>query len=391
MMGPLQRRLLLDDFTTFDDEDVVKEMAPFRTEECYECRAVLTVHGCSSDTGVGVRVFRGEDGDSDAGDWEVALDRPELLTDKGEVTAVISDVGSWMKLELVIRRTIASEGLRLATVSLHVDGLRRVPATPEAAVSSTVPNDAGERGQAPSYGVKPKIAVVDRERQVRDVIVNCLIEAGMEARGAGTGESGLELVRNWSPDVLVQNCLLGSGMSGLDACRALRQDDDTVGVGILLYTDSMREELEQLAFEVGADEFFGFVCAPKARALTEIIQAILRRARPDRREPIDTEFLSLDPVRMDAHVDGTVLRFSPTEFDILRRLALAGGAPVSREELLDRCRWSRSEAVPRVDVLVLSIRRKLGAHASLIATVWGVGYALGQPPPAQDATSRTGH
>ena len=76
-------------------------------------------------------------------------------------------------------------------------------------------------------------------------------------------------------------------------------------------------------------------------------------------------------------VDGTSIELTRAEFDILAALARRPGAAVSRAALVETALDQELDADHRtLDVHVSRIRRKLGAHAGVLATVWGVGYRL---------------
>jgi DNA-binding response OmpR family regulator len=75
------------------------------------------------------------------------------------------------------------------------------------------------------------------------------------------------------------------------------------------------------------------------------------------------------------HRGGELVHLTPTEFDLLRYLAVRPGRVATREELLEQV-WGYEVAsgARTVDSHVRSLRRKLGAE--LIRTVHGVGYGV---------------
>lgn len=74
------------------------------------------------------------------------------------------------------------------------------------------------------------------------------------------------------------------------------------------------------------------------------------------------------------------LDLTTTEYEIMARLVQSAGSIVERERLLrdvfDRefCREHRA-----LDMHISNLRRKLGQHGFLIATVRGMGYSLRVP------------
>ena len=103
--------------------------------------------------------------------------------------------------------------------------------------------------------------------------------------------------------------------------------------------------------------------------------------RPSGPDVVRTEHLVMHPGRREALVDGRPLNLTPTEFDILYKLASNPDRALSRRELLDRGDKDAESVDRTVDVHVLSIRRKLGELSGLVSTVWGVGYRLGSDAP----------
>ena len=114
------------------------------------------------------------------------------------------------------------------------------------------------------------------------------------------------------------------------------------------------------------------------RELVARIRALLRRADPAPAGTIDRIRLGrlvIDPpTRRVLNGDETV-HLTPTEFDLLHRLALTPHVVYGRRRLLEEVWGYRAGAGERtVDSHVRSIRRKLGP--SVIRTVHGIGYAL---------------
>jgi hypothetical protein len=85
----------------------------------------------------------------------------------------------------------------------------------------------------------------------------------------------------------------------------------------------------------------------------------------------------LDERDRSVDLGGDRVRLSPLEFGVLNTLAAHPAAPVSRAELL-RAVWGTSYegGSNTVDVVIRSLRRKLGTVADRIETVRGVGYRL---------------
>jgi hypothetical protein len=85
----------------------------------------------------------------------------------------------------------------------------------------------------------------------------------------------------------------------------------------------------------------------------------------------------LDERDRSVDLGGSRLQLSPLEFGVLKALAAHPAAPVSRADLLSEV-WGTSYdgGSNTVDVVIRSLRKKLGAVADRIETVRGVGYRL---------------
>lgn len=139
----------------------------------------------------------------------------------------------------------------------------------------------------------------------------------------------------------------------LDALRTLgfRPFDEPVEVG--------GEPFHLAVLDFGPDSVDGWLNRIAAAELGEAEQSFL-----------DERDRSVD-------LGGARIQLSPLEFGVLNTLAAHPAAPVSRADLLREV-WGTSYdgGSNTVDVVIRSLRRKLGAVADRIETVRGVGYRL---------------
>ena len=104
--------------------------------------------------------------------------------------------------------------------------------------------------------------------------------------------------------------------------------------------------------------------------------------------------LEIRPAEFLALAEGTPLRLTPHELDLLTALARRAGRIVSREELYDVV-WRRERRSDdrSVDVYVRKLRRKLAEAApewECIHTHFGFGYRFSPEPSHVFHTSATG-
>lgn len=89
----------------------------------------------------------------------------------------------------------------------------------------------------------------------------------------------------------------------------------------------------------------------------------------------DGPAISVDVAMRQVTVGGEPVELTRREFDLLALFAANPGRPFSRDELLDRVWKGEYDITDRtIDTHVQRLRKKLGAQADAIQTVWGIGY-----------------
>ncbi len=220
---------------------------------------------------------------------------------------------------------------------------------------------------------KRRIAVIEDELAIADSVAARLRAEGFDVDVAGDGVSGVELCRRFQPDLVVLDLML-PGLDGLEVCRQIQRDRH---VPVLMLTARGAEGDIEVGLAVGADDY---LTKPfSLRELVARIRALLRRsARPPttaEAAPIRLGRLSIDPATRRVTRNGEEVHLTPTEFDLLFRLAETPHVVFGRARLLEQVWGHRIVAGERtVDSHVRSIRRKLGHD--VIRTVHGIGYSL---------------
>ena len=221
------------------------------------------------------------------------------------------------------------------------------------------------------------ILVVEDEPAIQELLALNLEHAGhhvMRARGA---EQAAELVRHALPDLILLDWML-PGQSGATFARALRQDDRTKQVPIIMLTARGQEQDKVAGLEAGADDYVTKPFSP--RELLARIKAVLRRRAPQLTdEPIEISGLRLDPGTHRVGARGAPVGLGPTEFRLLHFLMAHPERVHSRAHLLDQI-WGDHVFVEErtVDVHIRRLRKALEptGHDRLIETVRGSGYRL---------------
>jgi two-component system, OmpR family, KDP operon response regulator KdpE len=179
-----------------------------------------------------------------------------------------------------------------------------------------------------------------------DLTIVDLIRANLAARGysvmvSRTGEAVVDLVRDNDPDIVLLDLML-PGIDGFDLCRDIRAESS---VGIIVVSARRGEQDKVRALNLGADDYL-----TKPFGVDELLArmtALLRRSRASPDPPTASRPLVFGKVTVDLDArlvtkDGQAVHLTPTEFALLRELALSPG--------------------------------KLMSHATLLRRVWGAGY-----------------
>lgn len=217
-----------------------------------------------------------------------------------------------------------------------------------------------------------RIAVVDDEAMVRDVVERYLTSAGYEVTSYGDGTAVVSDVRTDPPDLLILDIML-PGRNGIEVLREVRRGSD---VPVILLT-ARGDEADRIAgLELGADDYVVKPFSPKE--LVARVRSVLRRSSPGD-SPLEYDKLRIDPVAHVATLDGEPIELTRREFELLHHLASHPGQVFSRAQLL-RAVWDSSpewQDPSTVTVHIRRLRRKIETdpeNPRWLVTQWGVGY-----------------
>jgi two-component system KDP operon response regulator KdpE len=219
-----------------------------------------------------------------------------------------------------------------------------------------------------------RILVVDDEPQITRVLRTSLSSQGYDIRVANDGETALEIMKDWTPDLVITDLSMPN-MDGLELCRRLRL---STKIPIIVLSVKGEEKTKVQALDAGADDY---VTKPFG------IEELLARVRASlRRVPAVNEEVSLIEIgdfRIDlaAHkveVRRREVHLTPKEFDLLVYLARHPGKVATHRALLSAIWGGQStEQVEYLRVFVGQLRKKLEPETSspryIVTEPW-VGY-----------------
>ena len=223
--------------------------------------------------------------------------------------------------------------------------------------------------------------VVEDEQDIAGLIKHTLERSGdAYVEIAGRGDDALRAIAVRQPDLVILDLNL-PGLSGDDVCRMLRQRTETANLPIIMLTARTSETERVAGLDLGADDY---VTKPfSLRELSARVRAVLRRRlRPgehSRQSRHQGKHLTADFDAVSIAVDGTSVRLTRREFELLRFLVENRNRVLSRERLLERV-WGYERFIETrsVDVHVGRLRAKLGPAGQQIETVIGLGYRFNE-------------
>lgn len=100
--------------------------------------------------------------------------------------------------------------------------------------------------------IKPRILIVDDERQIGELLSDFLSAKGYEVLYAQSGEDGIAFVKRARPHAVLLDVRM-AGMNGLDVLKQLMELDPRLGV--IMVTALNEEEIGREALKLGAADF----------------------------------------------------------------------------------------------------------------------------------------
>lgn len=229
-----------------------------------------------------------------------------------------------------------------------------------------------------------RILVVDDDPQITRLVRSYLEKSGYEVLVAHDGETAVHALRREQPDLLVLDLMLPD-RDGWDITRLVRGDTRLQAIPIIMLTARIDDMDKIVGLEIGADDYMTKPFNP--RELVARVRAQLRRTRLGSQHDAQSRLLQvgelkLDTGRREVMLDGRVLEFTPTEFDLLRTLMEQPGYVFTREELIERGLGYAYAGLGRtLDSHIKNIRRKIEPNPKqpiYVLTVYGVGYRLAE-------------
>jgi two-component system, OmpR family, KDP operon response regulator KdpE len=217
------------------------------------------------------------------------------------------------------------------------------------------------------------ILLVDDEPQITRMLKTALSTQPYDIRVANDGETALEVVKDWTPDLVITDLAMPT-LDGVGLCGRLRAMSQ---VPIIVLSVRTQNQMKVAALDAGADDY---VTKPfNTNELLARIRAQLRRspAAPSTQAVIELGDFNIDLEGHSVTVGGRRVHLTPKEFDLLAYFAQHPNKVITHRALLTAV-WGTDTAGPEyLHVFVSQLRKKLEPEAEAfryITTEPWVGY-----------------
>jgi DNA-binding response OmpR family regulator len=216
-----------------------------------------------------------------------------------------------------------------------------------------------------------RILVIEDDDAIRSVVERGLRAEGFDVDTCADGAAGLWKALEGGYAAIVLDLLL-PGMNGYTVCERLRAEGNATPILVLTAKSGEFDQIDLL--DSGADDF---LTKPVSIAVIAArLRVLLRRTAALSSNQIVRGALHYDLGLRECAVAGVGVPLTSREDQLLRRLLLANGACVSRQELLDDV-WGPESGIDasNLDIYLRRLREKLAPAA--IENVRGLGYRIG--------------
>ena len=227
--------------------------------------------------------------------------------------------------------------------------------------------------------IRTRVLIIEDDPNIVDLIRANLAVRGFDTLVSSDGSKALAMLETEQPDMVLLDLMLPE-IDGFELCKQIREQSS---VAIIVVSARGGERDKVTALNMGADDYM-----TKPFGIEELlarILATLRRTRPaEAAAEAAPSVIAIGAIEMDligqrVRMGGADVHLTPTEFALLRELALNKGKLLSRAHLLRRV-WGRGYETETeyVRVYIRRLRAKLEppGSAPLIITQPRAGYRI---------------
>ncbi len=220
-----------------------------------------------------------------------------------------------------------------------------------------------------------RILIIDDEEQIRRLLRVALEGHDYQIDEATSGQDGLRQASTFHPDLII----LDLGLPDLDGLAVLGRIREWSHVPVIILTVQEHENEKIRALDSGADDY---ITKPfsMGELLARIRVAMRHGAKTEDEPVIAIGDLSVDLAHRLVTLKGREVKLTPTEYDILKNLAVYAGRVLTHKQLLCQI-WGKEyqKETHYLRIYIGQLRKKIEPDPTqprYILTEPGVGYRL---------------
>ncbi len=218
--------------------------------------------------------------------------------------------------------------------------------------------------------------LIEDDFDLANTVIDFLSIDGIECDHASNGVSGLNFIEKNQYDIVLLDLNLPR-LDGISVCESVRKQGLDIPILMLTARDQLKDKVA--GFDAGTDDYL-----VKPFELEELVARVkaLSRRRSGQAQILSCGDLLMNLTEKSVHRGSTLIKLSPTGWQLLESLLRASPNPVSRSEL-EHSIWG--DDVPdsnSLKVHIFHLRKNIDTpfDSALIHTIAGHGFALKESP-----------
>ncbi|HQL05967.1 MAG TPA: response regulator transcription factor [Treponemataceae bacterium] len=221
------------------------------------------------------------------------------------------------------------------------------------------------------------ILIVEDNQELGTLIKDFLIKEGFSVVLENTAEKALDNLKKENFSLLLLDVCL-PGKNGFEALEEIRK---VLSLPVLMMSAQADDQSKILGMEIGADDYLAKPFS--IPVLSSKIKALIRRTynTVDEKNILESKGLKVDLSSRIVLKNGTIIKVTGKEFEILVYLMKHEGKVVNKETLFDAV-WGEDcySELSSLNVYVRWLREKIEddpKNPALIHTIWKAGFKFG--------------
>lgn len=219
------------------------------------------------------------------------------------------------------------------------------------------------------------IYILDDEIYTCEIVSYLLTNAGLHNKFFTTPSEFWQEIAIDIPELIILDVMIPEE-DGLTIIKKLRENETTGSIPVIMLSAKDQELDIVKGFDLGADDYvrkpFG------SMELLARIKALLRRTETNEPEILTYEGITVEPAKYRTFVGGERINLTNREFELLVYLIRNKETVLTRDKIYtDVWRAKCLNESRSVDFQIHNLRDKLGDAGTIITTIRGVGYYMG--------------